>query len=89
MSRVASKSGPAGLVSPSGINQPDEIVGTWLNTNAESPAIVKAVLESTDNGLTVRVYGIDNGAKVDWGQAPVAAYGSAENLWKSVVSKPD
>lgn len=78
MTRVASNSGVAGFDTPLSINPLVELLGTWLNTNAESPEIVKAVLASTANGLMIRVYGADNSATVEWGQAPVAAYVSPE-----------
>ena len=58
--------------------QRESVVGTWFNTNRTSPEIAKVELTYSAEDMVIRVYGAENDATIDWGEAAVAPHASPD-----------
>jgi hypothetical protein len=63
----------------SGTVFPDELVGTWMNTNAATPGIAKVVLGSQDGQLRMRAFGSGDSLLLDWGEISAALFAGEIN----------
>jgi hypothetical protein len=51
------------------------LIGEWINSNAHSNHIVRAVIAPGDDGeLTVRIYGAGMPDPIDWGAMPATPF---------------
>ncbi|MEO8496298.1 MAG: hypothetical protein ABI614_14605 [Planctomycetota bacterium] len=62
--------------SPDGTSASADMVGTWFNTNRDAPEIAKVVVVQEDDNLLIRVYALDDGRTVDWGEARAIPHAS-------------
>jgi len=53
---------------------PSPLVGTWLNTDKESPGIVKIIAAVRDGALTLQAFGAGSPAPFDWGEVRAGVY---------------
>ena len=70
--KVPMNKSPAGHVAPS--SSASTFVGTWRNTNSERPAIVSVSFATTEDGVTMGIFGPDDSVLHDWGTTAVEIF---------------
>jgi hypothetical protein len=64
---------------------PEPLLGTWVNTNATTRGITKAVLTPSGDDVALRIFGAsDDGVPRDWGE--VGARPFAENIGSTAAT---
>ena len=67
-----------GLVTTKVKADPEDFVGTWVNTNSDTGGITRLVINSSGgNDLTIQVFGRCHPTDCDWGSADLVTYGSS------------
>src|SRR4051812_4096338 len=62
---------------------PAPLLGTWVNSNAETTGIFRFMLARKDDRVTIHAHGLD--APFDWGEAEVTLFASSVDSHRMVA----